>query len=355
MNLLSRYVGRTVLLSMLMVLVLLLGLDLVFSFLGELEDLKANYQAPQALMFALLSLPFRLCDMMPIAALIGGIVGLGMLANNAELTVMRAAGISIWRLVWWVIKPAMLLVVVSLLLAEYVVPNSQEMADSGKAKALGEHYKVGELSGYWQRQDGIFVQVQRVTPDGVLHGISFYQFSEQGQLQRTQFASIGQYQHSNEWLLKGVSQSVWAKDGSTQGHQYSSMIWRSELTPDFLRLVTVSPEYLPPTHLFQYADYLERQGLSSSAYFLEFWKKALAPIAALSMVLVACSFIFGPLRSVTMGLRIISGILAGLGFRYLQDFAGYASLVYHFSPLLAAGLPIALSLLWGLVALHRVR
>ncbi len=355
MKLLSRYVGRTVLLSMLMVLSLLLGLDLVFSFLGELEELKAAYQAPQALIFALLSLPWRLCDLMPIATLIGGIVGLGLLANNAELTVMRAAGISIWRLVWWVIKPAMLLVIGSLLFAEYIVPVSQDMADAGKAKALGGHYKVGELSGYWQRQGDTFVQMQNVTSDGVLHGIGFYQFNGQGQLQQTQFASTGQYQQANEWLLTEVSQSVWANDGSTQGSQYPSMIWRSEVTPDFLRLVTVSPEYLPPSHLFQYADYLERQGLSSSAYFLEFWKKALAPIAALSMVLVACSFIFGPLRSVTMGLRIISGILAGLGFRYLQDFAGYASLVYHFSPLLAASLPIALSLLWGLVALHRVR
>ena len=112
---------------------------------------------------------------------------------------------------------------------------------------------------------------------------------------------------------------------------------------------------MPPTRLFRYASYLEHQGLSSRAYFLEFWKKALAPITTLSMVLVACSFVFGPLRSVTMGLRIIFGILAGLGFRYLQDFSGYASLVYHFSPLLAAGLPIALSLFGGIVALHRVR
>jgi lipopolysaccharide export system permease protein len=59
MKLLSRYVGRVVLSSMLMVLLLLLGLDLVFSFLGELEELKEAYQAPQALMYALLSLPFR--------------------------------------------------------------------------------------------------------------------------------------------------------------------------------------------------------------------------------------------------------------------------------------------------------
>ena len=355
MKLLSRYVGRVVLSSMLMVLLLLLGLDLVFSFLAELEELKEAYQAPQALMYALLSLPFRLCDMMPIATLIGGIVGLGMLANNAELTVMRAAGISIGRLVWWVIKPAMLLVTMSLFFAEYVVPTSQEMADSSKAKALGEHYKVGELSSYWQRQGDTFVQMQSVTPDGVLHGISFYQFNSQGQLQQTQFAREGHYQAPQQWVLSQVNQAQWASDGSTIGSQQASMIWNSELTPDFLRLVTVSPEYLPPSRLYRYANYLERQGLASSAYFLEFWKKALAPIAALSMVLVACSFIFGPLRSVTMGLRIISGILAGLGFRYLQDFAGYASLIYHFSPLLAAGLPIALSLLWGLVALRRVR
>lgn len=355
MSLLSHYVGRIVLTSMLMVLVLLLGLDLVFSFLGELEELKEGYQAQQALVFSVLSLPFRLCDMMPIAALIGGIVGLGLLANNAELTVMRAAGISVWRLVWWVIKPAMALVVLSLLFAEYVVPISQQMADSGKAKALGVHYKVGELSSYWQRQGNTFIKMQSVTPDGVLHGVSFYQFDDHGQLQQTQFASEGNYQAQSSWLLSQVNRSQWAADGSTQGSQYPSVIWQSELTPNFLKLVTVSPEYLPPTRLFRYAHYLERQGLSSSAYFLEFWKKALAPIATLSMVLVACSFVFGPLRSVTMGLRIIFGILAGLGFRYLQDFSGYASLVYHFSPLLAAGLPIALSLFGGIVALRRVR
>ena len=56
-----------------------------------------------------------------------------------------------------------------------------------------------------------------------------------------------------------------------------------------------------------------------------------------------------------MGLRLIFGIFAGLGFRYLQDFSGYASLVYDFSPLLAAALPIALCLLGGIWALARVR
>ncbi|HMX98602.1 MAG TPA: LptF/LptG family permease, partial [Agitococcus sp.] len=188
-----------------------------------------------------------------------------------------------------------------------------------------------------------------------LHGISFYQFSADGVLINKLFAQQGDYQQKNQWLLNQIVEHKIDQKGQVESKQQSSSIWHSELTPDFLQLVTVSPEYLAPTRLYRYADYLQGQGLVATQYFLEFWKKVLAPIATLSMVLVACSFIFGPLRSVTMGLRLIFGIFAGLGFRYLQDFSGYASLVYDFSPLLAAALPIAVCLLGGIWALARVR
>ena len=75
MSRLARYVGVTVLSAMAIVLVLLLGLDVVFSFLGELEDLRDNYQAVQAFTYVLMTLPLRLYDMISVSALIGGIVG----------------------------------------------------------------------------------------------------------------------------------------------------------------------------------------------------------------------------------------------------------------------------------------
>ena len=355
MSRLARYVGITVLSAMAIVLVLLLGLDVVFSFLGELEDLRDNYQSSQAFIYVLMTLPLRLYDMISVSALIGGIVGLGLLANHAELTVMRAAGLSVWRIVLWVMQPALLLVVASLCIAEYVVPVSQPKAEAYKAHALGQSVSSGELWGYWQKQGNTFVQMHNVSPDGVLHGVSFYQFSTDGVLVNKQFAQQGQYQQQNQWQLTQVSEHQIQADGQVQTMQQSSKLWLSELTPDFLQLVTVSPEYLAPTRLYRYAEYLQGQGLVASQYFLEFWKKILAPIATLSMVLVACSFIFGPLRSVTMGLRLIFGIFAGLGFRYLQDFSGYASLVYHFSPLLAASVPIAICLFGGVWALARVK
>ncbi|MCB1657409.1 MAG: LPS export ABC transporter permease LptG [Moraxellaceae bacterium] len=355
MSILSRYVAKTVFWAMLIVLFLLLGLDLVFSFLAELEDLHGQYQALQAMYYSALNLPFRFADIMPVAVLVGSIVGLGFLANNAELTVMRAAGLSVWRIVFWAMQPAFVLIIVGLLVSEYVLPMAQIKAETYKAQALQKHIPTGELWGYWQKQDDTFVQMHNVSPDGVLNGVTFYQFSPQGELLQKQTAQQGRYQAQGDWQLNEIALYQFQTQGTVTVTHQPSLRWQTSLNPEFLKLVTASPENLAPSRLYAYAHYIQQQGLVAAPYFLEFWKKILAPIATLSMVLVACSFIFGPLRSVTMGLRIITGILVGLGFRYLQDFLGYASLVYDFSSFLAAILPIGVSLLGGAWALQRVK
>ncbi|RZU47601.1 lipopolysaccharide export system permease protein [Fluviicoccus keumensis] len=355
MNLLPMYVSRTVLFAMLLVLFLLLGLDLVFSFIAEMEEIKGNYQALQALQVVALELPYRLCDILPVSGLVGGIIGLGLLASQSELTVMRASGVSVGRIVWWTMRPALALVMLGLLVAQYGIPVSNQKSETIKARALGQDYHAGFLSGFWHREGNDFIHMQQVEPGGRLHAVTFYRLSQDGRLTEMTGVREGKPLSTGGWRLQGVYSVFLGTDGAARAGSGHDFGWKPELTPDFLRLVTVSPEYLPLTSLYSYARYLEGQGLGAGIYFLEFWKKALAPLATLSMVLIACTFIFGPLRSVTMGLRIVTGVLAGLGFRYLQDICGYASLVYDFSPLLAVLVPVGLSLGWGLHALRRVR
>lgn len=354
MRLLARHVSRTVLAAMAIVLLLLLGLDLVFSFIAELEDLRGNYRVPQALAYVLLTAPRRAYDLLPVAALVGGIVGLGLLASHSELTVMRAAGVSIRRIVWWVIKPALLLVAVGLLLGQWVMPAAEQRAEILRAEALGRQLQAGHLRSYWHREGDEFLRIGRVAPGGHVQEVTLYRFAADGQLASVVAAAEGRY-GADGWMLSEVASTMLSADGVVTVRRQSSLHWPSQLTPDFLRLVTLKPEYLSLTRLYRYADYLQAQGLEAGVYFLEFWKKALSPLATLSMVLVACAFIFGPLRSVTMGLRILAGIFAGLAFRYGQDFLGHASLVYDFSPLLAAAVPIAVCLLLGGWAIARVR
>lgn len=356
MNQLSWYVSRNVLGAMLTVLLLLVGLDVVFSFIGELQQgLKGNYHALQAFWFALLCEPGDAYQLLPIAALVGGIVGLGMLASSSELTVMRAAGVSIGRIVWWVLKPALLLVMIGILLGQFLVPWAQQRAELLKAVAVGGGNIPGQLWGYWHREGDSFVQINLVRPDGVLVGVNRFSLLADGHLQAVQSASTGEYISRQDWILRDVKGTQLQPEGGAAANTIAAQAWRTDLSPDFLRLATVDPQFLSLTDLFLFARDLREQHLDASNYFLEFWKKLFAPVATLSMVLIACSFVFGSLRSVTLGQRIVAGVLVGLLFRYGQDFFGYASLVFHFSPLVAAALPIAISLVIGLVALVRVR
>ena len=94
-------------------------------------------------------------------------------------------------------------------------------------------------------------------------------------------------------------------------------------------------------------QYRKGNGQDSSRYELAFWRKLLQPVSIAVMLLMALSFIFGPLRSVTMGARVIMGVLTGFGFFITNEVFGPLSLVYSLPPFVGAILP---SLLFAGVA-----
>jgi lipopolysaccharide export system permease protein len=120
-------------------------------------------------------------------------------------------------------------------------------------------------------------------------------------------------------------------------------------------VLIVKPDNLSISGLYTYSEYLDEQDLSAAEYRIAFWKKVLQPISTGVLVLVAISFVFGPLRSVTMGFRVFSGVVVGLLFKYAQDLLGPSSLVFGFNPIYATIIPIAVCLLVGLWLLRRVR
>src|SRR5690606_14946374 len=99
--------------------------------------------------------------------------------------------------------------------------------------------------------------------------------------------------------------------------------------------------------LWRHAQRFERQGQDASLYYLAFWKKSLQPVTTALLVLVAVSFIFGPLREATMGSRVFTAICFGLGFTILQRLMHNLGLVYQISPLLVVVLPLLLTAALG--------
>ncbi|MND91619.1 Lipopolysaccharide export system permease protein LptG [compost metagenome] len=79
----------------------------------------------------------------------------------------------------------------------------------------------------------------------------------------------------------------------------------------------------------------------------------LQPLVTAALVLMAISFIFGPLRSVTLGQRVFTGVVIGFVVRISQDLLGPSSLVFGFSPLFAVLVPAGICALAGIVLLRR--
>ncbi|MDR0780746.1 MAG: LPS export ABC transporter permease LptG [Pseudomonadales bacterium] len=355
MTKLDRYIARSVIGATLVVLLILSGLDLLFTLLDELGDTNEHYTLFDALEFVLLRLPAHLYEVLPMAGLIGALTGLGVLASSNELVVMQASGVSNLRIVWAVMKPALLLMLLGLVLGQWVVPHSEIRAVVNRASANGN---VAGLSryGHWERDGNTFMHFNTIEPQGILYGVSLFEFDAQRQLLRTVAAERAVYTGEAQagapnWVLEQGRERLFTRsDGSdssgasisAEHRQFAALPWRVDLTPDLLQVLIITPDDMAISDLYRYAERFSRQGQNADGYFLSFWKKLLQPLATAALVFVGISFIFGPLREATMGSRLFTAIAFGLGFGIVQRLLQSMSLVYHVAPLPAVLLPILL-------------
>ncbi|MDD9891839.1 MAG: LPS export ABC transporter permease LptG [Gammaproteobacteria bacterium] len=355
---LDRHIRNTVLLSMLVVIALITSLDLIFSLLDQIADTDGNYTMANAVSFVLFTMPTSIYELLPFAALGGALIGLGILASNNELVVMQSAGVRVSRIVIAVLKPTLFVMLVSLLLGEYVSPPLEQLAQSNKAIQQSGTASINPEQGTWQRIGEEFIHINAIAPGGrELFGVSRYQLADDRRLLSASFAEYASYRELGDggyWQLNNVDESIFA-GGAISTQNYLKEDWQVELSPELLSVLLVEPDEQSISGLYRFAEYLEAEGLDSDTYYLAFWKKLFQPLATLALVVLAISFVFGPLREATMGARVFVALGIGLVFTILQRMMEPASLLYGFNPLLAVLIPILFCACLGFFLLHKVR
>ena len=351
MSKLERYVGKAVLVATLGVLILLSGLDALTAIIDEANDIDESYRFGDILVYVAYTLPRRVHEFVPFAALIGALIGLGKLAAASELVVMRSAGVSMARMAGMVLKPGLLIALFGTAVGELIAPHTEQLAMSYRALAQRSESAVAGRFGAWNRDGNTFVHVDAVQRGGVAYGITLLSFEDERRLRSALTANRATHA-GDHWMLEQVRQTRVEGD-STAVQEATLWRWDTAITPQLLTLDVVAPETLPLFQLWPYAQYLKEQGMVFADIELAFRRKLLQPLATMGLVLVAMSFIFGPLREGTMGARIFVGVIVGVVFRISQDFFGPASLIFGYEPLLAALVPIAACWLGGVWFLWR--
>jgi lipopolysaccharide export system permease protein len=370
MTLIDTYIRKRVLLAMLVVISLVLSIDVVFTLVEELGDSENAYTSSQALLYVLKTLPSRIFQLLPFTALGGSLIGLGIMASHNELIVIQSAGVSTWRLVWAVIKPAFIVMFAGLILGEYVAPSLQQSAQSSKAVLRSGVQTIDAGQGSWRRIGNEFLHVNAIAPGGeTLYGVSRYRLATATAvpadskpaatlgLSHISFAQSAAYIAEEEggyWQLENVSETRFLSD-SVETAQRASENWYVDLSPELLAVLLVAPDRQSISGLYNFARFFESQGLDADRYMLSFWGKLLQPLATLALVLLAVSFVFGPLREATMGFRVFVAIGVGLLFTIVQQLLEPASLLLGIDPLFAVLLPIVSCAALGVVSMLRVR
>jgi lipopolysaccharide export system permease protein len=355
-KILDRYLAGAVIAGTLVTLAVLLPLLGFFLLADEMDEVGENgYLLSDAVLFVTLILPRYTYQAFPIATLIGALVGLGSLASRSELVAMRAAGLSVGRIVYAAIKGGALLALVAVAIGEGVAPVAEQQALQWRSEAQSGQVTLKTEYGFWARDGSSYINILEILSGAHLRDISIYELDELGDEQRLIRATRAENARyvKGSWVLEGISRST-IGDERVEVSRLDQAGWSSLLNPALLKIVVVEPQVLPVWDLLRYVRYMVANGQDAGPYEVAFWSKAIYPFLILAMIFVSIPIVLGSARTSGLGARILLGVLVGIAFYLVSRTFSYFALLYNMSPLTATLIPPLLFLSVAFWVLKRV-
>ena len=354
MSVLSVYLMRTIVASTMLVLMVLLGLATLFEFIGELDNKMGDYGISQALLYSVLRLPQVAFQMLPMATLIGALLGLGGLATHSELVVMRSAGLSVGKLAGMVAITGVVIMIITALIGEYIGPPLDYFARTMRNEARYQQDERNSGNAAWVKDGSVILHLERVNSEFEFGGIYIFRFNDDNSLQSIARAENSGIDDSDKWILDNYRETRFQDDG-VQVVESSREVQSFDLSGDMLGITLVKPISLSAKGLLSYISYLKKNNLSSGRYETEFWSRIATTVTVVIMPVLALAFVFGTLRVSGSGGRIMIGVMIGLGYYLASEMVANSGQVYDLNPALVTWLPSLALLAITVFAIDRIR
>lgn len=374
----ERYFGRLIYGVFAFILFAVLALFVFFDMLSELESVNAQYTSLIAFFHVMLQAPTRIYEVLPIAVLISAIYVFSQLASQSEYTIFRVAGLNTRQALFSLFKLAIPLAIATFIFGEFIGPKADQFAQKLKLESIGATVSSGFRSGVWVKdrdKDAAsagevtrFVNVAGLRPDQSITGITIYEFDPAYHLRVIRVAKEGRYQGGQAWQLSDVNETRFqdlpreggakrdtlAPDFRAEQARFPMMVMHSELTPQILSVLLVTPDRMSTVDLFRYIRHLRDNKQDTQRYEIAFWKKIVYPLTLFVMVALALPFAYLHARAGAVGVKVFGGIMLGLSFHLSNTLFSHVGLLHTWPPIISALVPGTLYLLIALTALRWV-
>ncbi|MEJ1966592.1 MAG: LPS export ABC transporter permease LptG [Gammaproteobacteria bacterium] len=355
MRRLDGYIVRAILGPVAMVIVVVMVLSGLFLFINQQDDIGVgSYTAWDAIKYVLLNLPEQAWALLPVATLIGSLLGLGSLARGSEITVIRATGISTWRIAGSALMAAAILIVLEVALGEFIAPHLQLAAKQNKAFSKLTEVTFGSGSGAWVKDGNLIISAARQSGELQFGGMMVFELSPDHRLRAIGHADRATAGQSDGWMLGGYSESRFTPDRVLTRPLGQRML-QSRVSAEFLGLAVSNPSELELASLFRLISYYKSNSLDAGPYVFAFWSRIARTVGIAFAVLLAVPFVLGSLRSAGAGARTMVGMGLGIAFFLLQQLIESGTFVFDLNPAVLAWIPTALLAALSLTLLARAK
>ena len=240
MRLLDRYLLRELLIPLSYCLGGFLIFSISFDLFAELDDLqKAQFGFLDVVVLYALKIPELLSVILPIALLLALLYALTTHARYNEITAIRAAGISVWRLSAMYLLVGILFSVTLFVIDEFWMPQSQDRMDD----LWAEHQSQAEKNRAWRKKlffynaaDNRTWSIASYNPQtGEMIAPSFVWVLPDGS-KREVYASRGEYK-DRAWHFYDVDETVTAAETYFPVRSRTNLLTFAEFseTPDLIK------------------------------------------------------------------------------------------------------------------------
>jgi len=288
----------------------------------------------------------------PFAVLIGTIAAYLLLSRSSELTVMRAAGMSVWQF----LVPGLLVAIVvggaAITLYNPLAADARAKAERVYADAFKRNRSLLKTkAGSWLRQDSIdgqSVLSARATADHglTLAGLTALQYDTANHfVERIDAGSAklkdGYWELENAWVSRPRE-----APGFYRNYLLATHLTRAQVTNALGSVISVSFWRLPG-----YIKRVEKAGLSASRYKVQYQQLLARPLLLAAMVLLGATVSLGAFRFGGIQGMVITGLVAGFGFFILAEISRQIGVSGLTPPVIAAWVPAAIASFLSLTAL----
>ncbi|MEY3419212.1 LPS export ABC transporter permease LptG [Polynucleobacter sp.] len=372
----ERYLAKQIYAAFGFILFALVALFLFFDILSELGSVKGQYTLPLALLHVLLKAPSRISEIIPIAGLIGSIYVFAMLASQSEFTILRIAGLDMRKGLTTLAKISLPLIIVTLVMSEWLGPYTENLSDQIRMKALGSSYSSQFKTGVWVKdrlrdEDGSgpvrpgvrYVNVGKIEQDNEIKNIRMYEFDDAYRLLSIRSAVSGRFDQTGTWILDDVTETRFkeTKQADPLNPVYSAQTFvhpivslDSEVTPQILSVLLVSPEKMSIFSLGRFISHLRDNKQDVQRHSIAFWKKVIYPFTIFVMLALALPFAYLKVRAGSVGIKVFGGIMLGMSFQLFNSLFSNVGLLGSWPTLLTALTPPLLYFILAIVGLRWV-